>query len=1145
MRSLSRLLLVLSLFLGFQTAKATHLLGGEITWACSSNGNYIFTLTLYRDCNGIPLGTNAQTINNPAGSNITCNFVSQTDISPDCWNPSNPLYPVQITCAAAVANTGPDIPGAVEKYVYRSAAIPLNGVPPAAGWEFWWSSCCRPSGNQNTSSGPYYLRAKMFPYTAPGATSPSNVSTCFDNSPIFAEDGSPVICTGYKFVYNHLAADLDLDSLSFGFADPLQSAGNPVVWNPGYTSQLPFPDQSEDPTNGPVTLDPVSGEMEMEVNQFGSSSSSGSYASCVKIEAWKSCQLVAIVYRDVAVSMVGGCPGNLKPASEIDTALFEDVNRLSTNVYQVSVYPTDTIDFELSAQDFDFLPSGLPQSITFAAGGLQVSSPLGSGTGCLGSGTCAKITPVAPQSSYTQGLNNTVRFFWAPDCGHLGAVSGCGSVTSTYYFTLKMIDDGCPAPAVSITTLIVDVLAGDPSPPPFSSLFQQSNGDVDILWNQALQDSALDFNYYKIYGATNINGPYSVVDSIIPIDSLQTTMPAASGFNHFYMVKSTGACDFISNPSDTLSLINMNLLATPPAPNSEYADISWTALHAPLLGTSRKYYEIYARTAVGAWVFIEKIDEVPNAPSNYVYTFKDTVQFCDDIVEFQVRVVDTVNGNISGSNYQSSRFSDKTNADIIRLDSVTVVNNQSTFSFNPTSSGDVIYYYIFFNDPLNGWITVDSIPVGTAMPYTWTASMADTRSEQFKVVTIDSCGNISDIQLVVSHNTINLRTYLNRCDGTVRLGWNAYEGFANGVGGYNVYMREDNGSGFGSPILLFTGSGQDTSYTRENLTADTEYCFYVRAYNGDTTKTSTSNESCIIADVPQKSRILYMAQVSNNFLRESIDLKAFIDGEADVKGYDIERSTEENGIYEVIGNVAKPLALPYVVNFSDFSADPEITYYYRLKSHNLCGGIDGISNTARNIVLNVEPNPNLSNKVIWKPYGEWGGGVGRYDIYRSVDDNTDYQLVGTNAGDDTTFVDDISAFGEQTGKFCYYVLAVEDNNPLGFVDDNGQPFTSVSNQICKNQKARVYVPTAFRPDSDIEANRVFGPSMRFEEIDQYDFYILNRWGAIVFRTSDPAEFWDGKIEGENAPMGVYVYYLKFSTLEDMSQEEKGTFTLVR
>ena len=510
---------------------------------------------------------------------------------------------------------------------------------------------------------------------------------------------------------------------------------------------------------------------------------------------------------------------------------------------------------------------------------------------------------------------------------------------------------------------------------------------------------------------------------------------------------------------------------------------------------------------------------------------------------YQIRVVDTINGWISGSTYVKGRFSDKTNNSVSAFDSVSVNGSgQAVMSWSPATEADVIEYIVQFNDPVNGWIEIDRLPIGTAMPYTWTSSMANTRTEQFKVVSNDSCGNQSSVSLVASHNTILLNEDLNKCEGTIRLGWGYYEGFT--VGGYNVFMREDAGSGFGNPILLFSGTPDDSTYFFDNLQSGLEYCFYVRAFNSDTTVTSTSNEVCINADVPQRSRILYIANITNNFLRESIDLKAIVDGEADVSGFDIERSTERYGIYEVIGNVDNPKTLPYVVDFSDYSADPERTYYYRLKAHNLCGGIDTVSKEARNIVLQMTPNPNLTNTLVWPSYINWGGEVDRYDIYRSVDDNYHYQLIGSNAGTDTTFRDNIEAFGNQSGKFCYYVRAVETNNPLGLVDNNGQPFTSISNQKCANQKVRVYVPTAFRPGSDIAANRTFGPTMRFEEIQEYEFYILNRWGAVVFKTSDPAEFWDGKVEGEEAPMGVYVYYLKFSTLDDINQEERGTFTLI-
>ena len=1143
MKFLVKLLVTVALTITSHKVSADHLVGGEITWRCTSNGSFVFTLVLYGDCNGALalFGTTSSINSNSPAGNIAVTLISETDVSPQCYDASQ-----EITCQNAINSTS-YINGAVKKYVYESAPVSMNGVPPVSGWEFSWGSCCRPFGVQNIispGSASYYLRAKMFPYTPPGATSPANVSTCYDSSPSFGENGSPTICTGYKFTYNHLAIDSDLDSIAFHTADPLTGSNQVVNWSSGFNSANPFPDASEDVANGPFSLDPVSGEMTTEVYGFGSSASDGFYASCIKIEAWRDCQLIAEVYRDVAISMLSGCAINTQPSAEIDTSTWKGVQRLSSNVYYARRYPGDIIEFEILAQDFEFNGT-LPQEITFTAAGLQVSNPLTSGTGCLGAGSCAKFTPVAPQIGFSRSLQNRVKFEWTPQCVHLGASGSCGSVTSTYYFTLKMRDDGCPAPAVSISTLIVDVVPGDPEPPGFTSIFQQPNGDIDCYWNEADIDSALSFNYYRLYGAQNINGPYTVLDSIVPKDSLTTTVPLGGGYLHFYMEKSTGACDFISTPSDTLSLIQLSMIATPPSPNSEIANLEWSALHSPLLSSSKRFYEIWKRTTTSQWIFVDSIPELSGAPSNYLYTYSDTSRICDDTLYYQIRVIDTINGWTSGSTYVNGRFSDKTNNSISAIDSVSVNGSgQAILSWSLATDPDVIEYVVLFNDPVSGWLPIDTVLVGVVMPYTWASSLADSRTEQFKVVSLDSCGNQSDAAAVVSHNTIHLNGDVNKCEGTIRLGWNYYEGFTAGVGGYNLYMREDAGGGFGNPVLLFTGSKDDSTYFYQNLQSGSEYCFYVRAYDSDTLITSTSNELCINADVPLKSRILYIAKVTNNFQRESIDIKAIVDGEADVSGYDIERSTERYGIYEVIGNVDKPKTLPYSIDFSDYSADPEIAYYYRLKAHNLCGGIDTVSLEAGNIVLSIIPNPNLTNSLSWPSYINWGGEVDRYDIYRSVENNFSYQLVGSNDGKDTTFVDNIENLGNSNGKFCYYVHAVETNNPLGLVDNNGQPFSSISNQKCANQKVKVYLPTAFRPSSDITANRTFGPTMRFEEIEEYEFYILNRWGATVFKTSDPKEFWDGNIDGQKAPLGVYVYYLKFSTLEDINQEERGTFTLI-
>lgn len=1122
-------------FLASPIAKADHLMGGEITWRCNSSGNYIFTLTLYGDCNGaLSLFGQTTTIqsNSSAGA-ITVNKISEVDVSPDCYDATQ-----AITCQKAI-NSTTYVDGAVKKYVYESAPQALNGIPPVAGWTFSWTSCCRPNGLQNApnpGSLGYYLRTKMYSYAPPGQT-PLNTSTCYDNSPLFAENGSPTICSGYKFTYNHLAADRDLDSLSFKWDVPQVSSTTAMTWVSGYSNTQPFPDASEDASNGPISLDPVSGEMLMEVNSFGSSSAQGQFASCIKIEAWRDCQLIAEVYRDVALTILGGCAVNGVPDAAIDTSIYSDINRIGST-YRTSIFPGDTLKFELFAQDFDFLPNGQPQTITFEAGGLQVSSPLSSGTGCLGAGTCAKFTPVSPQTGFTQGLQNTVRFEWSPDCNHLGTLlNGCGGVTSTYYFTLKMRDNACPAPAVSISTLIVDVIPGDPNPPDLSCVFQNENGDIDISWNESEIDSSLQFNFYSILGSANANGPYDTLGKVYNRKTITTSLSPAGSYNYFYMVKSTGICDFFSVPSDTFHLMGLSMTTFPPAPNSEYADLSWTPFHDPLPSSSSGVYEIWNRVgANGIW------NKVGETDSTF---YRDTVNVCDEIVYFQIRVLDTIHNCYSGSNIQNARFSDQSNGDVFTIDSISINGNgQAELAWSGSPSPDAIGYYLIFNHPTFGWTTIDTLPINVNQPYSWAGSLADTRPEQYKILSFDSCQNPSSSSVSVSHTSMLLGSGINACDAEATLRWSPYEGFHNGLSTYHLYVRVDDGTGFGAPVLLFTGDDEDSVYIHKNLQVNYEYCYFVRAWNGDSTVSARSNEICIIGNVPQASRILYLASVSNNYLRSSIDLVAFVDGEADVDRFEVERAIEPNGIYEVIGTVAKPISLPYTISFSDYSADPNRIYFYRLKSHNSCGGIDSLSNRGNNISLNIKANANFSNALNWNAYRIWGGGVGRYDIYRSIGDNFNFEFIGSNSGDDTTYIDELEGPGLENAKACYYVQAVEDNNPLGLVDQNGQPFSSLSNRVCAKQKVRVYIPTAFRPNSDIEANRSFGPSMRFEDIQDYNFYILNRWGTVVFQTSDPVEFWDGKIDGKEAPIGVYNYHLKFSSLEDVNQEERGTFTLI-
>ena len=96
-----------------------------------------------------------------------------------------------------------------------------------------------------------------------------------------------------------------------------------------------------------------------------------------------------------------------------------------------------------------------------------------------------------------------------------------------------MEDDGCPAPRVALTTLVVKVIAGDPAPVELKCVSHLvPSGDIRLGWERAVLDSGLDFNYYKVLGSDTRNGTYDTHQYITDIDSLRTIVGAGGGYEH-------------------------------------------------------------------------------------------------------------------------------------------------------------------------------------------------------------------------------------------------------------------------------------------------------------------------------------------------------------------------------------------------------------------------------------------------------------------------------------------------------------------------------------------------------------------------------------------------------------------------------------
>jgi len=62
---------------------------------------------------------------------------------------------------------------------------------------------------------------------------------------------------------------------------------------------------------------------------------------------------------------------------------------------------------------------------------------------------------------------------------------------------------------------------------------------------------------------------------------------------------------------------------------------------------------------------------------------------------------------------------------------------------------------------------------------------------------------------------------------------------------------------------------------------------------------------------------------------------------------------------------------------------------------------------------------------------------------------------------------------------------------------------------------------------------------------EIDFRIYNRYGKLVFETTDPDIGWDGTVNGEKQEVEVYTYYIRVLYQDKGVVEENGNITLLR
>jgi gliding motility-associated-like protein len=103
--------------------------------------------------------------------------------------------------------------------------------------------------------------------------------------------------------------------------------------------------------------------------------------------------------------------------------------------------------------------------------------------------------------------------------------------------------------------------------------------------------------------------------------------------------------------------------------------------------------------------------------------------------------------------------------------------------------------------------------------------------------------------------------------------------------------------------------------------------------------------------------------------------------------------------------------------------------------------------------------------------------------------------------------------------------------------------TEAVNIFLRDCMLGLYVPNAFSPDNNGK-NDFFKPLL-FGNIIKYEFSVYNRFGQVVFRSSKPAEGWDGYYKNTLQPSGAYLWTCSYQLSNQSLSFSKGTVMLIQ
>lgn len=410
---MKRSVLVFVLFIfSFFHSRATHIAGSDMEFRCLGKDTFEVTYRIYRDCApgnallGNNLSIDLATLGCSSNRSASINLVRDT------------IMPLRYLCDGrkTICEPGGTFQFGIEEHIYRGTVILSQLFPggldsTCCTVKVSWSNCCRNGAITNISNP-----------LATGFNVAGEINRCAtpcNNSPTFTNKPVAVICNGQPFCMNMGVVDsIDRDSISYESTVPLNTNGQPIVYNPPFSVAMPM--QILGPANaffpGGFHVDPVTG------NICFTSTATQQFVLAIKVIEWRKINGVYVkigeTRRDMQI-FSSQCPPNNIPRIEVNGNTFGPFN-FSICAKEPLCINFRAIDADTAPVKFDSTRLSWNRGIP---GGIFTHTNVPSGTQRY-------------QIRWDEG-----QFCWTPGDEHVSSLP--------YFFIIRAEDNHCEVPATS------------------------------------------------------------------------------------------------------------------------------------------------------------------------------------------------------------------------------------------------------------------------------------------------------------------------------------------------------------------------------------------------------------------------------------------------------------------------------------------------------------------------------------------------------------------------------------------------------------------------------------------------------------------------------------------------------------------------